>query len=58
MDDADHAHQGSQTPEPRPDHRQTAPQAPYTSRQAGIGFLVALLGMVLVFVVPLLVTIA
>lgn len=34
--------------------RQTAPQAPYTTRDVGVGFVVALVGMVIVFGIPLL----
>lgn len=34
--------------------RTTAPQSDYTVRDVGVGFLVALVGMVIVFVVPLL----
>ncbi|PSP97736.1 hypothetical protein BRC94_09700 [Halobacteriales archaeon QS_5_70_17] len=52
----DHSDPHEQTPEPRPDHRQTAPQGPYTSRQTGIGSLIVVLGMVLVFVVPVVLT--
>lgn len=59
-DDADHQEEqpveDSDHPEPRPDERQTAPQGPYTNRQAGIGALVALVGIVLVFVVPVALT--
>jgi hypothetical protein len=46
----------SETREPRPDTRQTAPQSPYTSRQVGIGAVIALVGMLVVFVVPILLT--
>lgn len=52
----DHSDPDEQTPEPRPDERQTAPQGPYTTRQVGIGFLIAVLGMVLVFGVPIALT--
>lgn len=34
--------------------RQTAPQEPYTMRDVGIGFVVALVGMVIVFGIPFL----
>ena len=36
--------------------RSTAPQSPYTNRQVGIGAAVALVGMAVVFLVPLLFT--
>ena len=36
--------------------RSTAPQSPYTNRQVGIGAAVALAGMALVFLVPILLT--
>jgi hypothetical protein len=59
-DDPDHheSHdvEGSDHPEPRPDHRQTAPQGPYTNRQVGVGALIALVGIVVVFVIPILLT--
>lgn len=53
----EHEHHDSDTPEPRPDDRTTAPQSPYTGRQVGIGALVALVGMLIVFGVPLILTI-
>lgn len=34
--------------------RTTAPQSPYTNRDVAVGFVVALIGMALVFGVPLL----
>ncbi|WP_254537860.1 OadG family protein [Halomarina litorea] len=52
----EHDHHDSDTPEPRPDHRTTAPQSPYTNRDVGVGFVVALVGMLVVFVVPILLT--
>lgn len=59
-DDADHQEdqpvEDSDHPEPRPDHRQTAPQGPYTNRMVGVGALVALVGLVVVFGIPLLLT--
>ncbi|MFD1512378.1 DUF7550 family protein [Halomarina rubra] len=59
-DHADHQeHQdvsGSDHPEPRPDHRQTAPQGPYTNRMVGIGMVVALVGILVVFGLPVLLT--
>ncbi|MFC6941591.1 hypothetical protein ACFQE8_16715 [Salinirubellus sp. GCM10025818] len=36
--------------------RSTAPQSPYTDREVGIGAAIALAGMVLVFLVPILLT--
>jgi hypothetical protein len=39
-----------------PDGRTTAPQSDYTGRQVGIGFAVALVGLALVFGVPLALT--
>lgn len=53
---ADHDVEGSDHPEPRPDHRQTAPQGPYTNRMVGIGAVVALVGLLVVFGVPVLLT--
>lgn len=40
--------------DPHGSDRETAPQSPYTSRQVGIGLAIALAGIVLVFVVPIL----
>ena len=34
------------------DERTTAPQSPYTMRDVGVGLIVLLIGLVLVFVVP------
>lgn len=51
-----HDHHDSDTPEPRPDHRTTAPQSPYSNRDVGVGFVVALVGMVVVFGLPVLLT--
>lgn len=48
-DHADHAHDSEYATE-----RTTAPQSDYTSRDVGVGFLIALVGMVIVFAVPLL----
>lgn len=36
--------------------RQTAPQEPYTTRDVGVGGLIAIIGMVIVFGIPLLTT--
>lgn len=36
--------------------RDTAPQGPYTTRDVGVGFAVALVGLLLTFGVPLLLT--
>ena len=60
VDDTDHHEghdvEGSDHPEPRPDHRQTAPQGSYTNRMVGIGALVAFVGLLVVFGIPLLLT--
>lgn len=37
--------------------RQTAPQEPYTMRDVGIGAVVALIGMIIVFGIPILTTV-
>ncbi|MFB6172507.1 MAG: hypothetical protein ABEJ23_08220 [Haloarculaceae archaeon] len=34
--------------------RQTAPQSPYTGRDVGVGFVVALVGIAITFGIPLL----
>lgn len=41
---------------PHGPERSTAPQSPYTNREVGIGAVIALAGMILVFVVPILLT--
>ncbi|WP_254543840.1 OadG family protein [Halomarina pelagica] len=56
--DTEHEHHESDTPEPRPDERQTAPQGPYTTGQVTTGFVVALVGMAVVFGVPILLTLS
>lgn len=38
--------------------RTTAPQSPYGVRQVGIGFVVLVLGLILVFAIPTLLSIA
>lgn len=52
-DHADHTH--GDTTEPS-DFRQTAPQGPYTNRMVGIGMVVALVGLLVVFGLPILLT--
>jgi hypothetical protein len=37
--------------------RQTAPQEPYTMRDVGVGAIVAIIGLVIVFGIPLLATV-
>jgi hypothetical protein len=52
---SDHADDGGH--EDHHDHesgRSTAPQSPYTNREVGIGLAIALVGVLLVFVVPIL----
>jgi hypothetical protein len=54
---ADHAHDDGHGHGDHHDHesgRSTAPQSDYTNREVGIGLAIALAGMVLVFLVPLL----
>jgi len=48
-DDEHHPHESEYATE-----RTTAPQSEYTMRDVGVGFMVALVGMVIVFAVPLL----
>lgn len=38
--------------------RQTAPQEPYTMREVGIGAVVAIIGMIIVFGIPILTTVS
>ncbi|MFC6836057.1 DUF7550 family protein [Halomarina ordinaria] len=57
-DHDDHADHESTTPEPRPDERQTAPQGPYSRGQVVTGFVVALVGLAVVFGVPIALTLA
>ncbi len=61
MDDADHGHDAGSHGGGHdhgdgadPDGRTTAPMSEFTTRQAGIGALVALVGLVVAFGVPLL----
>lgn len=49
-DHADHEHHSHESSE----ERTTAPQSDYTSRDVAIGFVVTLVGMAVVFGVPLL----
>jgi hypothetical protein len=48
-DDHDHGHEDDEG-------RTTAPQSAYTARQVAVGFVVALVGLALVFGVPLALT--
>jgi hypothetical protein len=59
--DADHSEgpadtEGHAHATPHGSDRETAPQSPYTNREVGIGLAIALAGMVLVFLVPVLLT--
>ena len=47
-------HEITETPKRPVTDRTTAPQSPYSGRQAGIGFVVMLIGVAVVFGVPLL----
>ena len=47
-------HEITETPKEPAVERTTAPQSPYSSRAAGIGFVVMLIGVAVVFGVPLL----
>ena len=55
-DHADHAEEegGHETLKDHEYARETAPQSSYTNREVGLGLAIALAGMVLVFVVPIL----
>jgi hypothetical protein len=51
----DEAHNYESDPKPATE-RKTAPQTPYTMRDVGVGAVIALVGILLVFVVPYLLT--
>jgi hypothetical protein len=51
----DEAYTNESDPEPATE-RKTAPQTPYTMRDVGVGAVIALVGILLVFVVPHLLT--
>lgn len=53
-DHEDHEDWEGHAYDPHGSVRETAPQSPYTNRQVGIGFAIALAGIFLVFVVPIL----
>ncbi|MFC7155093.1 hypothetical protein ACFQPA_06440 [Halomarina halobia] len=55
MSDHEHEEREGDTYEPTAG-RQTAPQAPYTRGQMVTGFVIALVGMVVVFGVPIMLT--
>ncbi|MFB6170342.1 MAG: hypothetical protein ABEJ06_04260 [Haloarculaceae archaeon] len=48
----DHEHEESEPVEDIYIERQTAPQQPYTMRDVGIGFVVAIVGLAIVFGLP------
>lgn len=51
-----HEHEGEDDDRPAgPEERSTAPQSAYTAKQAGLGALVALVGLGVTFGIPLLV---
>lgn len=52
-DHDDHGHEDSEPVEKIHIERQTAPQGPYTSREVGIGFVIAVVGLAITFGLPL-----
>lgn len=55
-DDADDGHGESNEPQKEWDTRETAPQSPYSGRDVGVGAVVALVGLLVTFGIPLALT--